>query len=139
MLRNAPHTLDLRILNKLFNGVNVRSVFQHFYRNKLKTHLLAYAEVAVIPRNNAYPLQRTFLPAPGLTAADAKAFGTYHHIVHQVEAGVTSDTDIIGRNTHDLREKLLCGRDTVNDTVASGVGCSVKKIILFDADLQHIH
>ena len=63
--------------------------------------------------------------APGRTATDAVRHRTRHRIIHDVQAGIAIDADLVSGNFDQIGQKLLGFLNTVDHTIVSAVNSSL--------------
>ena len=102
VLRHAPYTLYGRIQGKALHLVHIGAVFGHFDGDHLYTKRLTDAEVAVIAGGRAKE-DHALLAYPRTGGiAGAVQHRACNGIVHQVQAGVAANDDVLGGDARQL-------------------------------------
>ena len=118
---HAPDRLDGVVFShQLFYHVHVRAVLLHGDVHQLHAQKFADGKVAVIARHRTEHLHLVIL-APGLTAHDAVGHRQGHRPVHDVQAGVAANDNILRLYAQHGSEKRLCLRQAVQTAVVPAV------------------
>ena len=137
ILGNTPDSLNRRIFaHKLLHHIHVRAFRSHGNVDHLNPKILRNREMPVVTGHRAEELHDRKL-APGRTAADAMRHGTRHRIIHDIQAGIAIDDDLVGGNLDQIGKKLLGFLNTVDHTIVSAVNSF--PALQIGGAVQHIH
>ena len=121
VLRHAPDALDGLILgDKLLDQVHIRTVLKHRHRDILDPEILRDGEMAVVSRHHTEEFHLVQL-APGRISHDAVAVGAGNGVVHDVQAGVPVEDQVVIGDLHHVSHQLLGLRNAAEHAVIPAV------------------
>ena len=110
ILRNIPHSLDLRVFYELLYDIHVWPFFIHRNRYEFESETLGYTEMSVIPRDRAEEFE-SFLFRPRRRAVQKPVCkGFCHCIIHEREARVAADEHLLLSASQDIGKESSCLR-----------------------------
>ena len=59
---------------------------------------------------------------PGSVAHDSVGHGAGNGIIHDIQAGVTVDNDMIRSHLHHIPQQFFCFTDTIQHTIITAIG-----------------
>ena len=135
---DAPDALDGRVAGgELLHGLHVRPVSLHRHRDHLDSQVLADGKMPVVARAGAQELH-VALAAPGRRSrGHSKENRPGHRVVHQGEAGVAADDQLLGRHLHVVGEKRLGLGDPVEPAVVAAVRAVLRPVEPAAGAVQH--
>ena len=126
VFRNAPDAFHGGVGGgKALHLVHVRSVIVHGDGNHLDTEGFGHAEMAVVAGHRADPLDRR-QRAPRRMAARAERPTAHDGVVHNGQARITKDDNVLGRIVEQSRHERFRFRQAVDHAVVAAVravGC----------------
>ena len=129
VFRNTPDTLDGGILDFFLHLVHIGAFTRQRDGNEVDTASLANGEMAVVAGNGAKEFDLALiLPGQAVTVG-AEQDRAAHGIVHHIQAGVTAENDIFGRDTKKLGKQ--CGKlgNTVRQTVVTNIKAGSRQTV----------
>ena len=137
ILGHTPDALDGVVGgHQLLHQVHIRAGGQHGDVDHLNAEILGDGEVPVVAGNGAEELHLVQF-APGGRAHNAADHGPGHGVIHDVQAGVAVDDDLVGPDLHHVGHKLLGLLNAVQHAVVPAVGAVLTGQVAVAA--EHIH
>jgi hypothetical protein len=105
VLRHAPDALHRRVGGLALDDIHVRPLPRHRDRDHADAEALAQGEVAVVAGHGAEDRDRLLLRPRPLPAGHALQQGVDEHVVHQREARIVGDDDLLRPGPEDGGEQ----------------------------------
>lgn len=120
VLRYAPHALDARVVgDQMLDLVHVRAIVVQCHRDQLDAEFLADGEVAVIAGHRAEEGGSGRLPRRAVGRALEQCEGDA--VVHQRQARIVADDDVVGADAEHRCEQLARFGDALQVAVVAAV------------------
>ena len=127
--RHGPHAFDLRVFEKLGNGVEVGPLIRHRDIDHLEPEVLGDGEVAVISRDRADPLDGVFVFPRPRRILSAKDVRPHDQIVHDVQAGCVPRDDGVNGDSQQVSVNFPNIDNASQTTVVAAIGAVVGGVV----------
>ena len=138
VLRHAPDALHRRVDGLAFDRRHVRPLPRHRDRDHADAEALAQGEVAVIARDGAEDRDRLLLRPRPRAAGHALQQRVDEHVVHQREARIVGDHDLLRRRAEHRREQRAGLGQALEVAVIARVGAVLGGGVPVAGQRQHL-
>ena len=140
VLRHTPNAFDCRVVvDQFFYPIHIRSGYGHRDVDHLNSEGFGDGEVTIITR---YRTQKFYFVqlAPGSMSQDTMHHGSRYRVIHDVQAGIAIDDDVVGGYACHARQQFFCFFQSVQHTVVAAIqSCNVFQVALAIQHVQHEH
>ena len=121
IFRNTPDSFDRLIFcDQLFYHIHIRSGRCHRHIDHFNSKMFCDRKMSVISRNRTEELY--FIQfRPWRASENSVCHRACNRIVHNIQAGITENHNVVFRNFHHVSKKLLRLCDSVQNTIISAV------------------
>ena len=138
ILGDAPHTLDRRVPDRFFHRIHIGAVSRHGNGNHFHAKGGTNLEMPVIAGGRTEEFHSLFLAPGTIGMKQSMGIGLGDQVVHQVQAGVAADEDLLRIGAEKIGKQTLGRRDTGQLAVIAHVNAAVHAVGGVGQDGQHI-